>query len=139
MDNVGKSTPGSAQSVWIIDGDESKRTQMHDSLVGHGYAVHAFEDISSTLTSPPRDEPLIVIVAERLATEPLVELLDQLNRARAMTLTIVTSSSGSIESAVNAFRYGAQDYLPEPYSIFELDDVIRRALEKANKKEGIAA
>lgn len=112
---------------------------MHDSLVDHGYSVLAFDDISSALTSPPGDEPLIVIVAERLAMDPLVELLDQLNRVRAMALTIVTSSSGSIESAVDAFRYGAQDYLPEPYSSFELDDVIRRALEKANKKAGIAA
>ena len=128
-----------ARAVWIIDSDELKRAQMQTALVRHGYLVHGFEDVTSALTSTAIAERLIVIIADRLANGCFVEGLDDLNDMQEIALTIVTSSAGSIDGAVDAFRHGAQDYLLEPYSSFELDDVIQRALEKANKQDEIAA
>ena len=128
-----------SQAVWLVDGDERKRESLQHSLSLHGYTVSTFEDIASVLTESIRMDRFVIVTAERLPDGYFGELVSNLKDKQLIISTIVTSLDGTIERAVDAFRHGAQDYLVEPYSSLELNDVIQRALHKAKKQEELAA
>ena len=128
-----------SQAVWLVDGDERKRESLQHSLNLHGYTVSTFEDIASVLTESIRMDRFVIVTAERLPDGYFGELISNLKGKQQILSTIVTSLDGTIERAVDAFRHGAQDYLVEPYSSLELNDVIQRALRKAKKQEELAA
>lgn len=127
------------QIVWLVDGDDMKRENLQDSLRQHGYAVSTFENIASVLTNSAQTDRFVIVTAERLPDGYFGDLINRLKSNQMILSTIVTSLDGTIERAVDAFRHGAQDYLVEPYSSFDLIEVIQRSLNNAKKQEELAA
>ena len=123
------------QTVWVVNGDDVKRESLRDSLSYHGYKVSVFKNIAAALTENANDDQFVIVTAEQLPDGYFGDLLGPLKEQQTVLSTIVTSLDGTIERAVDAFRHGAEDYLVEPYSGIELSDVIKRALNKAKKRE----
>ena len=115
------------------------RERLQHSLSSQGYIVNSFEDIATALKQAVQSDRFVLVTAEQLPDGYFGELISSLKNKQKIVTTIVTSLDGTIERAVDAFRHGAQDYLVEPYSSLELNDVIQRALSKAKKQEELAA
>ena len=127
------------QKVWLVDGNQMNRERLQHSLSSQGYIVNSFEDIATALKQAVQSDRFVLVTAEQLPDGYFGELISSLKNKQKIVTTIVTSLDGTIERAVDAFRHGAQDYLVEPYSSLELNDVIQRALSKAKKQEELAA
>ena len=50
--------------------------------------------------------------------------------------TIIISGHGSIETAVEAVRYGAHDFLEKPFSVAKLKQTVRSVVEKRSQASG---
>ena len=125
-----QSAADSKRSVWVVNGDGSRRGFLLDSLASQGFEVCGFQDIESAVLSGEPRNGCVLITAEKLPDGHFGELLSRLTHSTSSLSTIVTSIDGTVEHAVNAFRHGANDYLVEPYSGDEVCSMVQRALKK---------
>ena len=59
-----------------------------------------------------------------------LELLDQVRRIAPETTVILITAHGTTETAVEAMKHGAYDYLTKPFKVDEIRLVVEKALEK---------
>ena len=72
----------------------------------------------------------LVITDLRMGARDGLEVLRRIKEAHVLTEVIVMTAFGSIESAVEAMRLGAYDYIQKPFSEDELRVKVQRALER---------
>src|SRR3982750_829390 len=120
----------SRKSILIVDDEKPQRDILHDILTSAGYDV----------TSAASGEAAIKFAKERrfdLALTDLkmtgmdgIELLQHLLALDSSIIVILLTAHGSIESAKEALRRGAFDYLEKPYDKHALLETINRALDR---------
>jgi DNA-binding NtrC family response regulator len=116
--------------VMLID-DEVTMVQMVTELLrADGHEVHPFSNFSAAQTALETVQPEIVIT-DLYLDKTRAQGLEILQKARAMSpppVVMVITGFGSIETAVDAMKQGAFDYLEKPFKIDELKLSIQRAL-----------
>jgi two-component system response regulator HydG len=123
----GAKNPG---SVLVVDDQKNMRTTTALLLRGEGYEVTeagSVEEAVSLLTNTLYD-----VVLTDLKMEPLdgMELLKRAAVLAPNSQVIVMTAYGTIESAVEAMRHGAFDYLTKPFKVPELLIRIEKAMER---------
>jgi DNA-binding NtrC family response regulator len=124
--------------VIVIDDDEGNRRSMDLALRKDGYAVTSFT------TGQEAIDALNTQGADLLVTDlrmPGLDGLEVLKRARAVDPGIgvlVITGFGSVESAVDAMKHGADDYLQKPVNLVELRKRVAAIVEKRRLEEEVA-
>lgn len=130
----GRVMTGQKAQVWVVDDDAEMRSMLSDFLQTLGYQVSTFPraDEAETYLSKmnPENPPVDLIISDlRMPGMSGLEFLDALsNRGVAVPLVLMTAF-GSIETAIEAMRKGAYDYIVKPLKLAELKVVAERALE----------
>jgi two-component system cell cycle response regulator len=117
-------------NVLVIDREEDARKVAGDILVQEGYKVYlaASQEEGLRLMKPLQFQ---IIIADLVAPDQLsLQALEVLRSSSPLSSIIVTTSSPSIKSAVEAIRHGAYDYITKPYDIEELKITLLRAAER---------
>jgi two-component system response regulator AtoC len=99
-----------------------------------GLAGAAFEDAESALASLAEESAALVLTDLRM---PGLDGLGFLRRLRALdpnVPVIVLTAYGSVESAVEAMKLGAVDFLAKPFDVDALELLIQRSLEHARTR-----
>jgi two-component system response regulator HydG len=116
--------------VLVADDDPSIRRACCEIANSQGMVAHEAE-----LTSRERGLLLargvdIVLVDERVATGAGCELLIEMRQLRPDVAVVWMTSASTVELALEALRFGANDYLVKPFSAEELGAVLRRQAER---------
>ncbi len=106
--------------VLIVDDEEVIASTLEEFLQGEGFEVAVAGDARSALDRVAVFEPEVVLCDVQLPGMDGLELLDRLLRIRPETLVLVITAYATVETAVAAFRRGAQDYLMKPVLFDEL-------------------
>lgn len=112
----------------IID-DESQIRDVLDEYLGRTYhcvAVESAERALSVLAEQPFDLILSDITMERMSG---LELVPHLLQQAPESAIIMISGQRTIESAIEAMRGGAFDYITKPFDLAEVGAAVRRALD----------
>ncbi len=118
--------PPSALRVLVVDDETNMRRVLEIMLSRQGYKTASAsdgEDAFEQLQSGGFD---LVISDLRMPRVNGIELLGKLRAAGLEVPLIIITAQGSIESAVEAMRLGACDYLLRPFDIEALDLAIKR-------------
>jgi len=116
------------QSILIVDDDKLTRETLSRALsdtyatfaVGSG--VEALELLQS--------EPVSVVLADLVMPGMGgMELLENINKLEHRPMVILITGQGTVDSAVEAMKKGAYDYLPKPINIDRLEVLIIKAIE----------
>jgi DNA-binding NtrC family response regulator len=75
-------------------------------------------------------KPDIVFVDLKMPGISGMEVLERLNKVDATIVSVVITGYATIDSAVEAIKKGAYDFLPKPFSADELRLITRRGIEK---------
>jgi two-component system response regulator AtoC len=114
-------------TVLVVDDEEKLRRVVELQLKTAGFEV---EQAGSAEDALKLTEGADVILTDlRLPGISGLELLANLRRQDSHTPVIVMTAFGSIETAVDAMKAGAVDFLPKPFSLDHLMTVINKALE----------
>jgi len=81
----------------------------------------------------------VVVLDLRLPDAPGLALLHEIHETRPDRIVLVTTSSGSIDDAIAAIKFGAEDYLRKPFEPDELLLRVRKALEAAEVHQQVGA
>jgi DNA-binding NtrC family response regulator len=117
--------------IVIVDDDTGGRQAMARALQRVGYDVHAFGDGLEALAFV-REHPDIELVVTDLKM-PGLDGLEVLRRARETVPDIgvlMITAFGSVETAVGAMKYGAEDYLEKPVNLDVLRGRVANLVEK---------
>jgi DNA-binding NtrC family response regulator len=113
----------------LVDDDEVFLRPLHRALELGGYEVVPVQSGEEALDTLKTEDVDLVLTDRRLPGMDGVALLRQLKAEHPDLAVVVMTAYGSIESAVEAMRLGAEDYLVKPFEVAEMLLVIRRAIE----------
>lgn len=127
-------TAQAAVSVLVVEDDDAYRTFLVGELNDLGYGVDGVGDGQSALERLGGNEYDVVLMDIRLPGIDGLEVLRRLKESTggASPHVIVLTGHGSIDTAIEAMKLGAYDYLTKPCDIDEMRVVIERAREHAD-------
>ncbi len=115
--------------ILIVDDQRNMRTTLAMMLRGSGYEVEEAQDGDEGADRGATGAFDLVLTDLRMGTKGGMEVLRAIKDAQPMTEVIVMTAYGTIESAVEAMRLGAYDYIQKPFTEQELTVKVDKALE----------
>ncbi len=114
-------------TVLVVEDEEKLRRVVELQLKTAGYEVEQAGTAEAALKLADRAD--VIITDLRLPGLSGLELLQNLRSQDQRTPVIVMTAFGSIETAVEAMKAGAVDFLPKPFSLDHLMTVVNKAVE----------
>ena len=113
--------------VVLVDDDDEFRRVMAGELTRRGYAVSSVACGADALA--PAAEADVIVLDLRLPDMDGIEVLKKLRAAEVAAGVLVLTGHGTIDTAIQAVRLGAYDYLEKPCPLERMDMAIRKAHE----------
>jgi DNA-binding NtrC family response regulator len=122
----------------LVVEDEAVMADMLVSFFGEQrYSASACSSGEEALERVRREDVDLVLLDVHLPEMSGIDLLERLRAERPDTPAIVMTAFGSVSTAVEAMKLGAEDYISKPFQLDELLIVVRRALERRNLKREV--
>jgi DNA-binding NtrC family response regulator len=121
--------------ILVVDDDPLIRGSLYELLQGKGYDV---EIVSDGLEALERlgQRPFHVVLADwKMPQMDGMTLLEKIKPAHQDVSVVIVTGFGNVNSAVEAMRRGATDYLTKPIQPDELEETIQRALAASRPSE----
>ena len=124
--------------ILVADDDPLVRETVEELLAMRGSETRLVEDGEAALAASEEEEFDLVLSDIRMPGRDGLEILPQLKELRPTTPVILMTGFASIDSAVEAMRSGAFDYLTKPFRADALNAALDRALEfRALERENL--
>jgi DNA-binding NtrC family response regulator len=114
----------------IVDDEQSIRRLCMTVGQGLGFECAEAETAEAALQSLEAALPDIVVTDLKLPNRTGVDLLRKIKEQLPRTEVAIMTGHGSIESAVEAMRQGAYDYIEKPFRVEKLRQLLQRMAEK---------
>ena len=121
------------KNILVIDDDRIILDSLCEFLSLEGFQTSGAETLKGAVAELQKQSYSLVITDINLPDGNGFELLDIVGKEHPQTVVIVITGYGTIESAVQAIKRGAYDYLTKPI----IDDELRLAIEKAIKQQSL--
>ena len=129
---------GEAPLVLVIDDETGSRESMAIALEKAGLQVRTFDDADKALQFLDETEGAALAVCDlRMPGTDGIAFLSEVRSRELDFGVILVTGFGSIESAVEAMRIGADDYLTKPVDLYELRKRVMNVLEKRQLEEEV--
>jgi DNA-binding NtrC family response regulator len=122
-------------AILIVE-DEAKMLRLLDlHLTEEGFTTHTAQDAETGLKILNKEKIDLVVADFKLPGMNGLEFLQATKRVDASIPFVVMTAYGSVESAVDAMKAGASDYVLKPFSLAEMSLVIRKELDASRLRE----
>jgi DNA-binding NtrC family response regulator len=117
----------SESKVLIVEDEENERTGLAELVTSWGYPVETAQDGQEGHEKVVAWSPSIVITDLKMPRLGGLELLERIAGDSQTIAVIVVTAQGSIDSAVQAMRIGAYDYITKPIDTSRLRTILQNA------------
>ncbi len=124
--------------VLVVDDEESSRKGLKSILTRDGYRVEEAADGVEALEKARSFRPAVVIADLVMPKMDGLELLRSLQEDLPFCAIILLTGQGTIETAVQAMKAGAYDYLTKPVDFTRLPLILEKALERSRMGREVA-
>ncbi|MFQ5962941.1 MAG: sigma-54-dependent transcriptional regulator [Candidatus Scalinduaceae bacterium] len=114
--------------ILVVDDEETIRFCLKETLEEEGYKVYAEEKAENSLGLIKKVIPDLIILDLKMPGMNGIELLREIKSFDQNILVILLTGHASVDSAVDAMKAGAFDYLEKPFKIEHIKVVVDRAL-----------
>src|SRR5437868_5007000 len=115
------------ERVLIVEDEENERTGLAELIAGWGYRAETAKDGAEGLEKVSAWAPSIVVTDMKMPRLGGLELLEKLATDAQTMAVIVVTAQGTIDSAVQAMRMGAYDYITKPIDTNRLRTILQNA------------
>ncbi len=124
--------------ILVIDDDTGSREAMAIAIEKAGWRVQRFDDARRALEYlEENDTPQLVICDLRMPGLDGLGFLQEVRKRELDLSVLLVTAFGTIESAVEAMRVGADDYLTKPVDLYELRKKVTMHLERRQLAERV--
>ena len=120
-----------ANKILFVDDEPDMRALLRDVLEDHAYHVTLAQNGQEALQRLSEDEYSVVLTDLRMRGMQGIALLAEIKRDFPDVNVILMTAFGSVETAIDAMKQGAYDYLMKPVKADDLLRVMERALKEA--------
>jgi DNA-binding NtrC family response regulator len=121
-------------NLLIIDDDSNILQLMTKVCTQQGHTVHPFLTGKDGLAGIEEHQPDLAIVDLKLGDYNGIDIVEQCSENHPNTAVIMVTGFGSVETAVEAMRLGAFDYLTKPFELADLQRTVELALQQRERK-----
>lgn len=121
------------ERILIVDDEQMMAEPLADFLRVQGYGVTQAEDLAAARGHLARERPDLVLLDLSLPDGSGLSLLEQLNDSDKAPAVVVLTGSQDPNSAVDAMRGGAYDYMIKPFALGTLNERVFKALAHRKK------
>ncbi|MBT5186077.1 MAG: nitrogen regulation protein NR(I) [Kordiimonadaceae bacterium] len=121
------------KTILIADDDKAIRTVLSRALSKEGYNVRVSSNATALWEWVSNGEGDLVITDVMMPDENGLDMLLRIKNIRPDLPVIVMSAQNTLMTAVKATERGAYEYLPKPFDLDELRQVIKKGLSPKNK------
>jgi len=127
--------PQAEPKILVVDDDKAHRIMLRTLLTGWGYRVHEADD-GDTAVRMAREEPFDLILMDiRMVRVSGMDALKDIKAYNPAIPIIIMTAYSSVETAVEALKGGAYDYLTKPLDFDELRLAMERAMDHTRLRD----
>lgn len=125
-------------NILVVEDEDILRISVGDDLKEAGFSVSLSENPINALSLLEKEKYEVSLVDYKMPEMDGIELLKRIKQSQPECAVIIITAFGTIQTAVEAMRLGAYDYITKPFSSEELVLTIRRIEEvQSLKRENI--
>ncbi|AMN45621.1 nitrogen assimilation regulatory protein NtrX [Steroidobacter denitrificans] len=126
----------SAARILVVDDEAEIRELLKDILADEGYDVEVAADAAEARASRAEQDPDLVLLDIWMPDTDGITLLREWTQIDGASCPVVMMSGhGTVETAVEATRLGAFDFIEKPLSLVKLLHTVERALESGRSRQ----
>lgn len=114
-------------SILIVDDEDSVRDSLYNWFIEDGYRVECAEDAKKALSILETEEFDIVLADIKMPGMDGLEMLKRIKAIRKDSIVIIMTAFATVNTAVQALKDGAYDYVTKPFDPDDLSHLIRNA------------
>src|SRR5579864_1324898 len=122
-------------AILIVEDEPKMRRLLELNLGEEGFTTHSAHDAETGLKILNREKIDLVLTDFQLPGMNGLDCLKAVKRADASIPIVMMTAYGTVESAVEAMKIGASDYVLKPFSLEEMVLVIRKELSTHQLRE----
>ena len=123
--------------ILVVDDEHLIRWSLEQNLKKQGYEVITAGSGEDALQLVREQQPDLVLLDIQLPGISGIEVLEKIKEFDEDIIVIMLTAHGGLETAVNAMRLGAFDYVSKPFNLDELSIIIKKALENSDLKQEV--
>jgi response regulator RpfG family c-di-GMP phosphodiesterase len=125
-----ENTHDGSPRILIVDDEEIIRDILADFLAMEGFEVRTAPDGAAALVELTSQHFDLVLSDLKMPNMGGIELLDAISSHAPQMVTIIMTGFGTVETAIDAMKRGAYDYIMKPFKMEDVVRTVRRGLEK---------
>ena len=116
-------------NILIVDDEEIVRESLSSWLEEDGYEVAAAENGFRALERLPEKDWNLAMVDLKMPGMDGIQLMDEIRKIKPETIVIIMTAYATVDTAVQAMKKGAYDYIVKPFNPEDLSLTIRKIIE----------
>ena len=118
-----------ADKVLIVDDDKEVRYSLKRVLQRAGYSTEEAEDGERGLALAQSGAPAVILLDNRMGETSGMEVLQNLRSSAVGASVVMMTAYGTTQTAIEAMKFGAFDYLMKPFETDRIREVVERAVQ----------
>jgi len=119
-------------TLLIVEDEKAQRVVLAGDLVGRGFNVLEADSVDKALSIVSANTVEVVLSDLKLQCESGIDLVRKLRLVNPEISVVIMTAYATVETAVEAMKVGAYDFVTKPYNLDEMEMIIRRIIEKNN-------
>jgi two-component system nitrogen regulation response regulator GlnG len=115
--------------ILVVDDDKDLRYSLRRALSGQGWSVMEADSGESGIEVAKREQPNAVLLDNRMGGMSGIETLQLLRGAAPRAMVILMTAFGTTQTAIEAMKFGAFDYVMKPFDQAKLLALVEKALQ----------
>lgn len=116
--------------ILVVDDERVIREILSDFLSLEGYIVRTVPDGVEALKELQRRSYNLVISDLKMPNMGGLELIEKITAMQIPVLTVIMTGFGTVETAIEAMKQGAYDYILKPFKVEEVVHIVQRGLDR---------
>ena len=122
-------------TILVIDDDAEIRYSLDRVLRSSGHRVLSADSGEKGIETAKAESPAVIFLDNRMGSISGIETLQHLRTAAPQSMVILMTAYGTTQTAIEAMKHGAFDYVLKPFDQGKLGELVKKAL-KAGRDAG---